>query len=129
MESFTLVSNLVVTEKALNETIAKLLPDHNDLINKIKVDKEKFLQEKKVLEEAEKQAKIEKLVNDSKVDDTGAKGIIGGEPSDEQSKERRNFVKSVSILLHLSSIFSSFVCLYAFYSLIEVFRLLLLRHT
>ena len=39
--------------------------------------------------------RIEKLVNSSKVDDTGAKGITGGEPSDEITKERRNFVKKV----------------------------------
>ena len=45
--------------------------------------------------EADKQAKIEQLVNSSKVDDTGAKGITGGEPSDEITRERRNFIKKV----------------------------------
>lgn len=65
------------------------------MIEKIRKEKEKFIQERKVQKEAEKQAKIEKLVNSSKVDDTGAKGITGGEPSDEMTKERRNFVKKV----------------------------------
>lgn len=65
------------------------------MIEKIRKEKEKFIQERKFHKEAEKQAKIEKLVNSSKVDDTGAKGITGGEPSDEMTKERRNFVKKV----------------------------------
>ena len=79
---------------------AKKIPDvalnHKELIEKIKKEKEKFIQEKKSQEHAEKQAKIEKLVNSSKVDETGAKGITGGEPLDEITKERRNFVKRVS---------------------------------
>ena len=50
--------------------------------------------------EAEKQAKIEQLVNSSKVDDTGAKGITGGEPSDEITRERRNFIKKVCYCIH-----------------------------
>ena len=79
---------------------AKNIPDvtlnHKELIEKIKKEKEKFIQEKKSQEHAEKQAKIEKLVNSSKVDETGAKGITGGEPLDEITKERRNFVKRVS---------------------------------
>ena len=73
----------------------KLSLNHKDLIEKIRKEKEKFIQEKKSQVEAEKQAKIEKLVNSSKVDDTGAKGLTGGEPSDEITKERRNFVKKV----------------------------------
>lgn len=77
------------------KTIPKLALNHKELIEKIKKEKEKFIQEKKSQEHAEKQAKIEKLVNSSKVDDTGAKGITGGEPSDEIAKERRNFVKRV----------------------------------
>lgn len=77
------------------KTIPKLSLNHKELIEKIKKEKEKFIQEKKSQEHAEKQAKIEKLVNSSKVDDTGAKGITGGEPSDEITKERRNFVKKV----------------------------------
>ena len=77
------------------KTIPKLSLNHKELIEKIKKEKEKFIQEKKSQEHAEKQAKIEKLVNSSKVDDTGAKGITGGEPSDEITKQRRNFVKKV----------------------------------
>lgn len=73
----------------------KLSLNHKDLIEKIRKEKEKFIQEKKSQVEAEKQAKIEKLVNSSKVDDTGAKGLTGGEPSDEITKERRNFVKKM----------------------------------
>ena len=65
------------------------------MIEKIRKEKEKFIQERKFQKDAEKQAKIEKLVNSSKVDDTGAKGITGGEASDEMTKERRNFVKKV----------------------------------
>lgn len=69
--------------------------NHKELIEKIRKEKEKFIQEKKSEKEAEKQAKIEKLLNSSKVDDTGAKGITGGEPSDEITRERRNFIKKV----------------------------------
>lgn len=61
----------------------------------IRKEKEQFIQEKKSQVEAEKQAKIEQLVNSSKVDDTGAKGITGGEPSDEITRERRNFIRKV----------------------------------
>ena len=64
-------------------------------MEKIRKDKEKFKEEKKSQKEAEKRAKIEKLVNNSKVDETGAKGITGGEPSDEIAKTRRNFIKKV----------------------------------
>lgn len=82
------------------DTPVKKIPNvalnHKELIEKIKKEKEKFIQEKKSQEHAEKQAKIEKLVNSSKVDETGAKGITGGEPLDEITKERRNFVKRVS---------------------------------
>lgn len=78
----------------------KIIPNvalnHKELIEKIKREKEKFIQEKKSQEHAEKQAKIEKLVNSSKVDETGAKGITGGEPSDEITRKRRDFVKGVS---------------------------------
>lgn len=69
--------------------------NHKELIEKIRKEKEKFIQDKKSEKEAVKQAKIEKLLNSSKVDDTGAKGITGGEPSDEITRERRNFIKKV----------------------------------
>lgn len=75
------------------KNIPNVALNHKELIEKIKKEKEKFIQEKKSQEHAEKQAKIEKLVNSSKVDETGAKGITGGEPSDESTKERRNFIK------------------------------------
>ena len=70
--------------------------NHKELIEKIREEKEKFIQEKRSQMEAEKQAEIDKLVNSSKVDDTGAKGITGGEPSDKITLERRNFIKKVS---------------------------------
>ena len=73
----------------------KLSLNHKELIEMIRKEKEQFIQEKKSQVEAEKQAKIEQLVNSSKVDDTGAKGITGGEPSDEITRERRNFIKKV----------------------------------
>ncbi|XP_068698673.1 mannosyl-oligosaccharide 1,2-alpha-mannosidase IA-like [Montipora foliosa] len=69
--------------------------NHKELIEKIKEEKDKFIQEKKSQMEAEKQAEIDKLVNSSKVDDTGAKGITGGEPSDKITLERRNFIKKM----------------------------------
>ena len=78
------------------KNIPNVALNHKELIEKIKKEKEKFIQEKKSQEHAEKQAKIENLVNSSKVDETGAKGITGGEPSDESTKERRNFIKRVS---------------------------------
>ena len=78
------------------KNIPNVALNHKELIEKIKKEKEKFIQEKKSQEHAEKQAKIEKLVNSSKVDETGAKGITGGEPLDGITKERRNFVKRVS---------------------------------
>ena len=70
--------------------------NHKVLIEKIREEREKFIQEKKSQMEAEKQAEIDKLVNSSKVDDTGAKGITGGEPSDKITLERRNSIKKVS---------------------------------
>ncbi|CAH3168513.1 unnamed protein product [Porites lobata] len=77
------------------KTPTKLSLNHKELMEKIRKDKEKFREEKKSQKEAEKRAKIEKLVNNSKVDETGAKGITGGEPSDEIAKTRRNFIKKV----------------------------------
>lgn len=78
------------------QKIPNMALNQKELIEKIKKEKEKFIKEKKSQEHAEKQAKIEKLVNSSEVDETGAKGITGGEPADEITKERRNFVKRVS---------------------------------
>lgn len=86
-------------EAALDIPVKKIPAEalnHKELIEMIKKEKEKFIEEKKSQEHAEKQAKIEKLVNSSKVDETGAKGITGGEPPDEITKERRDFVKRVS---------------------------------
>lgn len=89
------VENQDEAVKIPDETTTKMTLNHKELIDMIKKEKEKFIQGKKSQEHAEKQAKIEKLVNSSKVDDTGAKGITGGEPSDEITKQRRNFVKKV----------------------------------
>lgn len=52
---------------------------------------------------------MEKLVNSSKVDETGAKGITGGEPSDEITKMRRNFIKKVCSLFNAISTSTSLV--------------------
>ncbi|KAJ7394206.1 Mannosyl-oligosaccharide 1,2-alpha-mannosidase IB [Desmophyllum pertusum] len=89
------VENQDEAVKIPDETTTKMTLNHKELIDMIKKEKEKFIQGKKSQEHAEKQAKIEKLVNSSKVDDTGAKGITGGEPSDEITKQRRNFVKKM----------------------------------
>ena len=77
------------------KTPTKLSLNHKELMEKIRKDKEKFREQKNSQKEAEKRAKIEKLVNNSKVDETGAMGITGGEPSDEIAKTRRNFIKKV----------------------------------
>lgn len=94
-------------------------------MEKIRKDKEKFREEKKSQKEAEKRAKIEKLVNNSKVDETGAKGITGGEPSDEIAKTRRNFIKKVRSLVNAISTWTSLVlciCSYAFSVFIIISR-------
>ena len=78
------------------KTTSKLSLTHKELIETIRREKEKFLKDKKAEEDAAREAEIEQLVNNSKVDDTGAKGITGGEPADELTKERRNFIKRVS---------------------------------
>ena len=48
-------------------------------------------------------------MNNSKVDETGAKGITGGEPSDEITKTRRNFIKKVCSLFNAISTSTSLV--------------------
>ena len=96
------VDNQNVEINSPDKSRTKLSLNHKELIEKIRKEKEKFIQEKKSQDAAEKQAKIEKLVNSSKVDDTGAKGITGGEPSDEITKERRNFIKKVGKGFHLA---------------------------
>ena len=77
-------------------TTSKLSLTHKELIEMIRKDKEKFIKDQKAEEVAVRDARIEQLVNNSKVDDTGAKGITGGEPADERTRERRNFIKRVS---------------------------------
>ena len=81
----------------MNEDLKKdVTLTHKELIEMIRKDKEKFIKDQKAEEVAVRDARIEQLVNNSKVDDTGAKGITGGEPADERTRERRNFIKRVS---------------------------------
>ena len=83
-------------DRAHEETTMKVSLSHKELIEKIRKEKEKFIQERKAQAEEETRAKIDKLVNSSTVDETGAKGISGGEPLDKSAKERRDFIKKVS---------------------------------
>lgn len=81
------------TGQLSERTTSKLSLTHKELIEMIRKDKEKFIKDQKAEEVAVRDARIEQLVNNSKVDDTGAKGITGGEPADERTRERRNFIK------------------------------------
>ena len=83
-------------DRTPEKTTTKVSLTHKELMEKIRKDKENFIQERRSQAEAEKKAEIDKLVNSSTVDETGAKGISGGEPSDKITKERRDFIKKVS---------------------------------
>lgn len=84
-----------ILDKTPEKTTMKVSLSHKELIEKIRKEKEKFIQERKSQAEEEKRAKIDKLVNSSTVDETGAKGISGGEPLDKIAKERRDFIKKM----------------------------------
>lgn len=84
-----------ILDRAHEETTMKVSLSHKELIEKIRKEKEKFIQERKAQAEEETRAKIDKLVNSSTVDETGAKGISGGEPLDKIVKERRDFIKKM----------------------------------
>ena len=85
-----------ILDRTPEKTTVKVSLSHKELIDKIRKEKEKFIEERKSQAEEEKRAKIDKLVNSSTVDETGAKGISGGEPLDKIAKERRDFIKKVS---------------------------------
>lgn len=84
-----------ILDRTHEETTMKVSLSHKELIEKIRKEKEKFIQERKAQAEEETRAKIDKLVNSSTVDETGAKGISGGEPLDKIAKERRDFIKKM----------------------------------
>lgn len=84
-----------ILDRTHEETTMKVSLSHKELIEKIRKEKEKFIQERKAQAEEETRAKIDKLVNSSTVDETGAKGISGGEPLDKIVKERRDFIKKM----------------------------------
>ncbi|XP_067051480.1 mannosyl-oligosaccharide 1,2-alpha-mannosidase IA-like [Acropora muricata] len=84
-----------ILDRTPEKTTMKVSLSHKELIEKIRKEKEKFIQERKAQAEEETRAKIDKLVNSSTVDETGAKGISGGEPLDKIAKERRDFIKKM----------------------------------
>ncbi|XP_074625403.1 mannosyl-oligosaccharide 1,2-alpha-mannosidase IA-like [Acropora palmata] len=84
-----------ILDRTPEKTTMKVSLSHKELIEKIRKEKETFIQERKSQAEEEKRAKIDKLVNSSTVDETGAKGISGGEPLDKIAKERRDFIKKM----------------------------------
>lgn len=84
-----------ILDRTPEKTTMKVSLSHKELIDKIRKEKEKFIQERKAQAEEEKRAEIDKLVNSSTVDETGAKGISGGEPLDKITKERRDFIKKM----------------------------------
>ncbi|XP_015777642.1 PREDICTED: mannosyl-oligosaccharide 1,2-alpha-mannosidase IA-like [Acropora digitifera] len=84
-----------ILDRTPEKTTMKVSLSHKELIEKIRKEKEKFIQERKAQAEEETKEKIDKLVNSSTVDETGAKGISGGEPLDKIAKERRDFIKKM----------------------------------
>lgn len=83
---------LLATERKLN---VKVPEEHRDLVEKIKEDKEKFVAEKKKKDEELKKAKVDKLVNEAVIEGKPGVGTTGGEPQDEETKKRRNFIKGM----------------------------------
>lgn len=78
--------------------------EHRDLVEKIKEEKEKFVAERKKKEEEERKAKVDKLVNEPIIEGRPGIGTTGGEPQDEKTKERRQFIRKVFMI---SSIYIS----------------------
>lgn len=64
-------------------------------MEKIREEKEKLAMERKKKEEEEKKARIEKLVKEAVVDGRPGEGTTGGEPKDEETKDRRQFIRKV----------------------------------
>ncbi|XP_029187089.2 mannosyl-oligosaccharide 1,2-alpha-mannosidase IA-like [Acropora millepora] len=84
-----------VLDRTPEKTTMKVSFNLNELIEKIRKEKEKFIQERKTQAEEDKRAEINEIVNSSTVDETGAKGITGGEPLDKIANERRDFIKKM----------------------------------
>ena len=89
----------MATERQIN---VKVPAEHRDLVEKIKEDKEKFVAEKRKKDEEIEKEKVNKLVNEAVIEGKPGDGTTGGEPQDEETKKRRNFIKGVCMIVSAS---------------------------